>query len=171
MKADGTPWWVSSGPPTKDEPTVAEQIVAENSAPPSAPKVETSEEPKVSHSDANAKDSASHSTFFGIDPEMQSAALATGLGLLTSVMDLIAKPSSGEEQQSTHDPETCGVCPLCVAVSALREHDAGLADLVQSAMSGVTGSMEKLSHAFPDVADKISEALVTAAVKALLKRN
>jgi hypothetical protein len=54
-------------------------------------------------------------------------------------------------------------------VGALREHDADLADLVESAMAGVTGSVEKLTSMVPEIAEKISEAVATNLVKLAFK--
>ena len=161
---DGTPWWVSSGPPTPGKPSVAEQIQE-----PVAEDFSSNYEPPKTHEESQSE--MPSAAWFGISPEQQSAAIATGLGFITAVADLVSKPLSGNQQTSTHNVETCGVCPLCVTVGAIREHDAGLADLVESAMSGVTGSMEKLTGMLPDVSDRITEAVVSAAVKTLLNRN
>ena len=171
--ADGTPWWVSSGPPKPSEPSVSEQISSESShSEETVANEKTSEQPRAeeTHNTQHNQSSTHDSSFFGISPEMQATAVTTGLGLLNTVLDMVAKPLS-DQQQTTHDVKSCGVCPLCVAVAAIREQDAGLADLIESAMSGVTGSVEKLSGMLPDVMDKITEALVSAAVKALLNRN
>ena len=163
---DNKPWWLSSGPPRHDVPPATERTTAESAQ--QEPEAESQQKP---HEQSHAKEqSHDSSSFFGISPEMQATAVTTGLGLLTAVMDMVAKPMS-DKQESTHDVKSCGVCPLCVAVAAIREQDAGLADLIESAMSGVTGSVEKLSGMLPDVMDKITEALVSAAVKTLLNRK
>jgi hypothetical protein len=90
--------------------------------------------------------------------------------LLSAFLDVISKPLNGEEQTSTHDIETCGVCPLCVGVKALREHDENLADLAESAMKGVTSSGEKLKELFPNALDTLTESVVSAVIKSMMKR-
>lgn len=143
------PWWVSTGPPS-----------------PTAPKFEIPK-PKVEESQKNSN---SESNFFGVSPEAQSAAINSGLSLLTAFMDVISKPLNGQEQTSTHDVDTCGVCPLCVGVKTLREHDENLADLVESAMKGVTTSAEKLTEIWPNALDTLTESVVSAVVKSMMKR-
>lgn len=143
------PWWVSTGPPS-----------------PSAPKFEI---PKPA-SGNSTNDSPGESSFFGISPEAQSAAINSGLSLLSAFMEVVSKPLNGQEQTSTHDVETCGVCPLCVGVKALREHDENLADLVESAMKGVTSSAEKLTEVWPNAMDAITESVVSAVIKSMMKR-
>lgn len=163
--ADGTPWWVSTGPKPAGSPTVSEQLADE------APTVGAED---TSHSQNASSDSSQENVWSSLfeqvaDPNKQAAVISTGLGLVTTFLDVIAKPLQ-DDATSTHDPQTCGVCPLCVAVAAVREQDEGLADLIESAMKGVTGSVEKLTHLLPDVTDKITEAVVAAAVKAVLHR-
>ncbi len=149
------PWWVSTGPPTSQSPKFEIPKVKNE-------KVETSEESKT--------ETKTDSGFFGISTEAQSAAINSGLGLLSAFMDAVSKPLNGQEQTSTHDVETCGVCPLCVGVKALREHDENLADLVESAMKGVTSSAEKLKEILPSAMDTITESVVSAVIKSMMKR-
>jgi hypothetical protein len=149
------PWWVSTGPPTSQSPKFEIPKVKNE-------KVETSEESKA--------ETKTDSGFFGISTEAQSAAINSGLGLLSAFMDAVSKPLNGQEQTSTHDVETCGVCPLCVGVKALREHDENLADLVESAMKGVTSSAEKLKEILPSAMDAITESVVSAVIKSMMKR-
>ncbi len=152
MNAENSkPWWVSTGPPS-----------------PNAPKFEV---PKKETNDESAKtETKDESNFFGISSEAQSSAINSGLGLLAAFMDAVSKPLNGQEQTSTHDVETCGVCPLCVGVKTLREHDENLADLVQSAMKGVTSSAEKLKEIWPTAIDSITESVVSAVIKSMMKR-
>ena len=145
------PWWVSTGPPTSNTPKFE------------VPKTETKTEvPKT--------ETKAESNFFGISAEAQTAAINSGLGLISAFMDAVSKPLNGQEQTSTHDVATCGVCPLCVGVKALREHDENLADLVESAMKGVTSSAEKLKEILPSAMDSITESVVTAVIKSMMKR-
>ena len=147
------PWWVSSGPPAPDSPKFEIPKPQEtNSAPKTEPKSET------------------ENNFFGMSPAAQSAAINSGLSLLSTFLDVISKPLSGEAQTSTHDIEACGVCPLCVGVKALREHDPNLADLAESAMKGVTSSGEKLKELFPNALDTLTESVVSAVIKSMMKR-
>jgi len=156
LNPDGTPWWVSTGPPqstqTSPQPTPTPAAAA-------APSV-----------DATASGLAG---LLGITPQAQSAAISSGVGLVTAVLDLIAKPLAGSppvEEVAPHDPATCGVCPLCVAVAMVRQHDAGLADLIESAMSGVTTSAEKLVGILPNALESLSETVVEAIVRAVLNK-
>lgn len=149
---DGTPWWVSTGPPQ-----------------PSQPQPEQPQPQPVADESPTDTASASNS-FFGITPESQAAALNAGLNLITAVLDVVSRPLTGaEEQTSTHDVSACGVCPLCVGLEALREHDESLAELVESAMSGVTSSVEKLTGLVPDLAERAAEALAGSLIKMAFK--
>ncbi len=156
---DGTPWWVSTGPPQPTAPHTSAALPpqGENPTPQDAPQTSRSTTDVPSNS------------LFGITPESQAAALNAGLNLVTAILDVVSRPLTGEDNESQHDVSTCGVCPLCVGVSALREHDADLADLVESAMAGVTGSVEKLTSMVPEMAEKLSEAVATNLVKLAFK--
>lgn len=151
---DGTPWWVSTGPP-------------QPSAPIDSPEPETE---STSQSSPQAEPAASGGSIFGITPESQAAALNAGLNLITAVLDVVSRPLTGEpEQESTHDVSACGVCPLCVGLKTLREHDEELADLVESAMSGVTSSVEKLIGLLPDLAERFAETMASSLVRIAFK--
>jgi hypothetical protein len=145
------PWWVSNGPPASD------------SAKFEIPKTKPSAQ-------SQSNDSKPDSTIFGISGEAQSAAINSGLSLLSAFMDAVSKPLNGKEETSTHDVETCGVCPLCVGVKTLREHDENLAYLVESAMKGVTSSAEKLTEIWPNAVDTLTESVVSTVVKSMMKR-
>jgi hypothetical protein len=58
-----------------------------------------------------------------------------------------------------------------VAVAALREHDESMADLVESALGGVTSSIEKLAGMIPHVVDSLSETLVEVVVRTVLNKG
>jgi hypothetical protein len=176
LNPDGTPWWVSTGPPQKGEQS------AQGMQPPSA---ESSAQPQPERSTTQTPGDPSSSTqagnpmdaingvlgSIGVTPEVQAAAINSGINLLTGVMNLVSTPLNGKAETSVHVVATCGVCPLCVAVAALREHDEGLADLVESALAGVTSSVEKLSGMVPGVLDNISEAFVEAIVRTVLHKS
>lgn len=154
------PWWVSSGPPSAESPKFE------------IPKVEpaTSEKSK-DEQEPNAEKSAPFDfSFLGINPQTQAELFTSGISLLTAFMEVVSKPLNGQEQTSTHDVETCGICPLCVAVKAIREHDENLADLLESAMKGVTSSAEKLKEVLPSAVDSLTENVVSAIIKAMMKR-
>ena len=51
----------------------------------------------------------------------------------------------------------------------LKEHDPALAELVESAMSGVTASVEKLSGLLPELAERAAEAFASSLVKMAFK--
>lgn len=153
------PWWVSTGPPNAQTPKFE------------IPNKQTmQEEDSQSQTEDESAKEKSDSGFFGISNQAQMAAINSGLGLLSAFMDAVSKPLNGQEQVSTHDVETCGVCPLCVGVKALREHDENLADLVESAMKGVTSSAEKLKEIWPTAIDTITESVVSAVIKSMMKR-
>lgn len=162
---DGTPWWVSTGPPQPSPPvdeSPTSSSTAEHEAPVSAPARDTDS--------GDSSTASAGASFFGITPESQAAALNAGLNLVTAVLDAVSRPLTGEpEQSSTHDVSACGVCPLCVGLKSLREHDAELADLVESAMSGVTTSIEKLTGLLPDIAERAAEALAGSLIKIAFK--
>ncbi|MEN9693100.1 MAG: hypothetical protein RLZZ330_744 [Actinomycetota bacterium] len=150
------PWWVSSGPPSSDSPKF---------------EIPKSESPKVENeTNTTSEQKKDGDNFFGMSAGAQTAAINSGLSLLSAFLDVISKPLNGEEQTSTHDIETCGVCPLCVGVKALREHDENLADLAESAMKGVTSSGEKLKELFPNALDTLTESVVSAVIKSMMKR-
>lgn len=152
-KPSEKPWWVSSGPPSPDAPRFE------------IPKPrQSSDEPKTEPKPE------SDSSFFGMSSGAQAAAINSGLNLLSTFLDVISKPLNGEEKTSVHDIEACGVCPLCVGVKALREHDENLADLAESAMKGVTASGEKLKELFPNALDTLTESVVSAVIKSMMKR-
>lgn len=149
------PWWVSSGPPNPETPRFEIPKPAEN----------TSEE-KTTDENKSGFDFS----FLGLNPASQSELITNGLGLLNAVVEVLGKPLNGESQKSTHDLEACGICPLCVAVKAIRTHDENLADLIESAMKGVTSSAEKLKEVWPSAVDSLTESVVSAVVKAMMKR-
>ncbi len=148
------PWWVSSGPPSD----VSHKFEIPKAKIEDGSKAETK------------TDSKAETGFLGLSSEAQSAAINSGLGLLSAFMEAVSKPLNGENQTSTHDVEACGVCPLCVGVKALREHDENLADLVESAMKGVTSSAEKLKEIWPNAMDTLTESVVSAVVKTIMKK-
>ena len=180
MNPDGTPWWVSTGPPQKIAPTSTQidSPVQEISQPQAqVPKVE---QPMPSIENDESISSASKSPFdsitgflsgLGVTPELSAAAAESGLNLLTGVINLVSTPLNGTEQTSVHVVATCGTCPLCVGVATLREHDAAMADLVESALGGVTSSIEKLSGMLPNLVDSVSENLVEAVVRTVLRKG
>lgn len=160
MNPDGTPWWVSTGPPQPSNPEPSSPAVSDGKG----------EERQSSDSaDGSSQSANSAPPFFGITPESQAAAFNAGLNLVTALLDAVSRPLTGEEAASEHDVSACGVCPLCVGVKALRDHDEDLADLVESAMAGVTSSAEKLTSMLPDLAEKLSEAVATNLVKFAFK--
>lgn len=161
---DGTPWWVSTGPPQPSAPAEAASADMPHAEPEETPA------PSSSATSESASESSSSGSFFGITPESQAAALNAGLNLVTAVLDAVSRPLTGEpEQASTHDVSACGVCPLCVGLKSLREHDEELADLVESAMSGVTSSIEKLTGLLPEMAERAAEALAGSLIKIAFK--
>ncbi|MEY2634814.1 MAG: hypothetical protein RIS75_754 [Actinomycetota bacterium] len=175
LNPDGTPWWVSTGPPSQSVPQPAAE-------PAVSAKREQELEPEIPSTDtsSNTSESVSSHPFeavtdvlgsLGVTPAAQAAAINSGLNLLTGVMNLVSTPLNGKEETSVHVVATCGVCPLCVGVAALREHDEGLADLVESALAGVTSSVEKVRALVPDVMDNISEAFVEAIVRTVLHKS
>ena len=149
---DGTPWWVSTGPPQPSAPTSGD-------GPSPAPSSPASEAQSSSES------------FLGMTAESQAAALNAGLNLVTAVLDIVSKPLNPKEEAvpEPHDPSTCGICPLCVGLQTLKEHDPALAELVESAMSGVTASVEKLSGLLPELAERAAEAFASSLVKMAFK--
>ena len=149
---DGTPWWVSSGPPQ-----------------PSAPPAE--DEPSPTQPSPSSEAQSSSESFLGMTAESQAAALNAGLNLVTAVLEIVAKPLNPKEEPvpEPHDPATCGICPLCLGLQTLKEHDPALAELVESAMSGVTASVEKLSGLLPELAEKAAEAFAGSLVKMAFK--
>ena len=175
LNPDGTPWWVSTGPPSQS----ASQAASEPAV--TAPSDLHPETEIPTANTASTKDGrTSGFSFeavndvlgsFGVTPAAQAAAINSGLNLLTGVMNLVSTPLNGKEESSVHVVATCGVCPLCVGVAALREHDEGLADLVESALAGVTSSVEKVRALVPDVMDNISEAFVEAIVRTVLHKS
>lgn len=149
---DGTPWWVSTGPPQPSAPKEPDQPAAQASA-------------------ADAETQQTSESFLGMTAESQAAALNAGLNLVTAVLDIVAKPLNPKEDTAPapHDPSTCGICPLCVGLQTLKEHDPALAELVESAMSGVTSSVEKLAGLLPELAERAAEALAGSLVKMAFK--
>ena len=144
------PWWVSSGPPSS-----------------ATPKFEI---PKSEPNEKSEKTETKNESPFFIPEGLQANAINAGIGLITAFMETISKPLNGQEQTSTHDVEACGVCPLCVGVKAIREHDESLADLIESAMKGVTSSAEKLKEVWPNAMESLTESVVSAVIKAMMKR-
>lgn len=145
---DGTPWWVSTGPP---QPAAPSQSVPSD--------------------DSQTDSMTAGDSLFGITSETQAAALNAGLNLITAVLEIVAKPLNAKDEPAAapHDPQTCGICPLCVGLETLKEHDPALAELVESAMAGVTASAEKLTTLLPDLAERAAEALAGSLVKLAFK--
>ena len=155
------PWWVSSGPPTTDSPKFEVPDTKSSSGGSNSQK---------SEEDEQKTDTGFDFSFLGVNPQMQAELLSSGINLLSAVIDVISKPLNGSEQTSTHDVQTCGICPLCLAVKTIREHDESLADLIESAMKGVTSSAEKLKEVWPTKVDSLTENIVSAVIKAMMKR-
>ena len=187
MNPDGTPWWVSTGPPQKNpaqESPVAAAAAAQETSQPQfqQPQAEQPSFGQPSQSAPDASSTASETTSpldslsgflsgLGVTPEVTAAAAVSGLNLLTGVINLVSTPLNGPEQTSVHIVSSCGTCPLCVAVAALREHDESMADLVESALGGVTSSIEKLAGMIPHVVDSLSETLVEVVVRTVLHKG
>ena len=143
-------WWLTSGPPS--EP-LRDQGTADSQAKPAT------ETPSIAG--------------WAISPEVQQRTIEAGFSLFQQALSLL-NPALNQAE-STHDVAACGVCPLCVAVEALRERDPALAELMESAMKGVTENAEAVVERFDDIVkaltETVSSAVVSAALSALLKRN
>lgn len=159
VNPDGTPWWVSSGPP--GSPAAAGEAKTEASPHPES-------EPAAAP-DGESAPSGDWSEFF--DPAVAAATFRAGAGLLAGFLELVSSASRVEaEEPAPHDVATCGFCPVCVAVAALKEHDANLGNLVEGALGGVTSSAERIAELVPNAKDLITEQLVEAVVRSLLTR-
>ena len=179
LNPDGTPWWVSTGPPQKPVPNLDSLATAtEQMVPPQAHVADAELPPQIDVGAATSNTFPSPleslTGFFGglgVTPEATAAAATSGLNLLTGVINLVSTPLNGPEQTSVHVVASCGTCPLCVAVAALREHDESMADLVESALGGVTSSIEKLTGLIPNIVENLSETLVEVVVRAVLQKG
>lgn len=150
MHEDGTPWWVSHGPA--------------DSAP---------AEPAAATSDGAMPDwlRSGEQLLSGFDPKLAGQAFNAGIGLFTAFAELVSEPLDPDRQeQTTHDIESCGVCPVCVAVAALKEHEPRIGGLVESALAGVTSSGERLAELIPNARDAVTDQLVAAVLKSVLQR-
>lgn len=81
------PWWVSSGPPTSDTPKFE--------IPKPQEKLNFQEQNSAPKNDSKTE---SENNLFGMSPATQTAAINTGLNLLSSFLDAISKPLNGEEK-------------------------------------------------------------------------
>lgn len=158
MSADSTaqPWWLSHGPGPVPKPAGDLGLEVDESSADESP---TSEPAGWQH------------WLDGLDPQAAQSAVRAGLGLFAAFADALATPSdSTRAQPQPHDLSECGVCPLCVAVSALKEHEPTLGALVENAMAGVTNSAERLAEFVPNARDAVTDQLVNAVMRNLLAR-
>lgn len=168
MNEDGTPWWVSHGPPVEQP----------SATPPEPPKSTTTSvpEPEPVASDTGdraASDTSTQSSNplsdVGLDEAMRA-----GLGLFSAFARVVTETvdskfsSAAEEPAAPHSVADCGVCPVCVAVAALKEHDERLGGLVESALAGAASGTERLAEAVPNVKDAVSEQLLQAVTRAVM---
>lgn len=147
MNEDGTPWWVSTGPP---QPTSEPQA----------------ESPKFEIPTDSPEEPAS------VSSESWQDAMRAGLGLFTAFAQVVTETidQQAADTPKVHSVSDCGVCPVCVAVSALKEHDPRLGGLVEGALAGVASSAEKLAELIPDAKDVVAQQLIESVVKAFIKR-
>lgn len=167
MNPDGTPWWVSSGPPARSgEPAAGVPPEAE-------PVVEVAVELDVESEPVGEGATQDRPGDWSelLDPALAAATLRAGAGLLAGFLDLVtAETRASTAPPTAHDVAACGFCPVCVAVAALKEHDQNLGELVESALGGVTSSAERIAELVPHSKDVITEQLVEAVARALLSK-
>lgn len=164
MSAESAPWWLSHGPG---------QPAAGSQPPPTLGlEVDTDFDAGVDGATTAASDAGSWQQLLdGFDPQAAQSALRAGLGLFAAFAEAVATPTSQAPMDAaTHSIADCGVCPLCVAVSALKEHEPTLGGLVESAMAGVTNSAERLAAFVPNARDAVTDQLVSAVVRSVLAR-
>lgn len=164
-----TPWWLSHGPAAAGTNTAGP--AADNLLPPLRLDVDTDFEAAATSESQPSDESGWQQWLDGFDPKAAQSALRAGLGLFTAFAQAVATPSHEPQVDSaTHSLIDCGVCPLCVAVSALKEHEPTLGGLVESAMAGVTSSAERLAEFVPNTRDAVTDQLVSAVVRSVLAR-
>ena len=110
---DGTPWWVSTGPPQPSAPTSGD-------GPSPAPSSPASEAQSSSES------------FLGMTAESQAAALNAGLNLVTAVLEIVAKPLNPKVTASVE--KLSGLLPEL----AERAAEAFASSLVKMAFKNMT---------------------------------
>lgn len=162
MSAQPAPWWLSHGP-TAARPTAAVDLGLE---------VDTEFAAAAAAEQPAAADEGGWANWLdGFDPQVAQSALRAGLGLFAAFAEAVSTPSNEPQlDATTHSVADCGVCPLCVAVTALKEHEPTLGGLVESAMAGVTSSAEKLAEFVPNARDAVTDQLVSAVVRSVLAR-
>ena len=167
MNEDGTPWWVSHGPPV-EQPSAAEPEQPKG-APVPTPEPEPASETASQSSSDTSTQSSNPLSDVGLDEAMRA-----GLGLFSAFARVVTETvdskfsSAAEEPAAPHSVADCGVCPVCVAVAALKEHDERLGGLVESALAGAASGTERLAEAVPNVKDAVSEQLLQAVTRAVM---
>lgn len=159
MNPDGSPWWVSTGPPARPAAAPSQSTAGD-----SANSSHSSDQP-------NAATEGSTDWSEWLDPSTVAATMRAGVGLLTGFLAVVSQTAAADESPAEpHDVSACGICPVCVAVAALKEHDPTLGSWVESALAGVTSGAERVAEFVPNAKDAITEQLVAAVTKALLAR-
>lgn len=106
-----------------------------------------------------------HVRDFVLTPEV----VQTGLNIASGLIDGVTKMFSQGSGEVIHDVRVCGVCPLCVTLNDIKKRDPELASLIESALSGVTHSYEKLKDRLPELMEPLSKIIVDSLVQSFLK--
>lgn len=102
---------------------------------------------------------------FVLTPEV----VQTGLNIASGFADTFAKMFSQSPGQVIHDVRICGVCPVCVGVSDIKERDPELGGLIENALGGVTQSYEKLKDRLPELLEPVTKLVVESLVQSFMK--